>query len=71
MRKLSVQRWSIVSFSAVFIATVFALILVAKGINEEGFRILIRFTARSSCVLFLLAFTASPFQKLKPTNLSN
>ena len=70
MRK-ALQKWQIVSFSTIAIATVFILILTFKGINEASYRVLIRFTARSSCILFLSAFTASALQRLKPTNLSN
>ena len=68
---LSVQRWQIVKWSTIAIATVFALILLANGINEASFRIAIRFTARSSCILFLLAFVASSLRQLKATPFSN
>ena len=67
----ALQKWQIVNFAAIAIATVFISILAFKGTNEASFRILIRLTARSSAVLFLLAFTASPLQRLKPSNLSN
>jgi methionine sulfoxide reductase heme-binding subunit len=69
-RLLSIQKWQIVQWSTLIIATVFALILLAEGMNEDSFRLLIRFTARSSCILFLLAFIASPWQKLKPSQVS-
>ena len=59
MRVLSIQKWQIVKWSTIVIAIVFALILLIKGVNENSFRISIRFTARSSCMLFLLAFVAS------------
>ncbi|PSB08829.1 hypothetical protein C7B62_15425 [Pleurocapsa sp. CCALA 161] len=67
---LPIQKWQIVQYSTLIIVTVFALILLAKGMSEDSFRLLIRFTARSSCILFLLAFIASAWQKLKPSQVS-
>lgn len=69
--RLTMQRWQIVKWSTIIIATVFALILFANGINEAGYRMAIRFTARSSCVLFLLAFCASSLRQLSSTPLTN
>ena len=72
MTKLfSLQRWQIVKWSTIAIALIFALILLFNGINEAGFRIAIRFTARSSCVLFWLAFCASSLHRIKKTPFSN
>ncbi len=68
---LSLQKWQIVKGSTTIIAIVFCLILLVNGIDEASFRIAIRFTARSSCVLFLLAFIASSLRKLKLTPLSS
>jgi methionine sulfoxide reductase heme-binding subunit len=68
---LPIQKWQIVQWSTLIIAIVFALILLAQGMKEDSFRLLIRFTARSSCILFLLAFIASAWQKLKPSKVSN
>ncbi|MGD1922228.1 MAG: hypothetical protein ACFCAD_27035, partial [Pleurocapsa sp.] len=68
---LSIQKWQIVKTSTTIIAVAFGIILLVNGINETSFRIAIRFTARSSCILFLLAFIASSLRRLKPTLLSN
>jgi methionine sulfoxide reductase heme-binding subunit len=65
-----IQKWQIVQYSTLIIAIVFILILVVQGIREDSFRLLIRLTARSSCILFLLAFIASSWQKLKPSKVS-
>jgi methionine sulfoxide reductase heme-binding subunit len=65
------ERWQIVKWSTIIIAIVFLLILFANGINESSFRIVIRFTARSSCVLFLLAFAASSLRRIKKNPLTN
>lgn len=67
---LSLQRWQIVKWSTIAIAIIFALILLTNGINEASFRIAIRFTARSSCILFLLAFCASSLRRFKSTPFS-
>lgn len=67
----TVRRWQIVKWSTIFITVVFLLILLANGINEASFRIAIRFTARTSCILFLLAFTASSWRRIKPSPLTN
>lgn len=64
------RQWQIVKYATIFIATVFGFILLVNGINESSFRIAIRFTARSSCILFLLAFCASSFRRLAKTPLS-
>ena len=71
IKLFSLQRWQIVKWSTIFITVVFSLILVFNGINEASFRIAIRFTARSSCVLFLLAFTASAWRRISSNPLSN
>ena len=65
------QRWQIVKWSTIAIAFVFALILLSNNVNEASFRIAIRFTARSSCVLFLLAFCASSLHGIKKTPFSH
>ena len=65
------QRWQIVKWSTIAIALIFVLILLFYGVNEAGFRIAIRFTARSSCILFLLAFCASSLHRIKTTPFSN
>jgi len=69
--KLRFGQWQIVRCVTIFIATVFGFILSTNGINEASFRIAIRFTARSSCILFLLAFTASSLHRLAPSYTSN
>ena len=45
--------------SAVILSFCLALLAV-EGVGEDGFRAVIRLTARTSLVLFLLAFSASP-----------
>lgn len=68
---LPLQKWQLVKYSTILIASAFAFILLANGINESSFRIAIRFTARSSCILFLAAFGASSLRKLNPNTATN
>ncbi|MEI2581519.1 hypothetical protein [Scytonema sp. PRP1] len=60
----SLQGWNIVSFSAVVIGAIVAVIWLVHGIDEQGMRIAIRATARSSCVLFVCAFVASALHRI-------
>lgn len=66
-----IRRWQIVKCSTILIAIALCLILLIKGINETSFRIAIRFTARTSCILFLLAFTASSLRRIQSNPLTN
>ncbi|HSP78139.1 MAG TPA: hypothetical protein VLQ93_06400 [Myxococcaceae bacterium] len=51
---------------AFFIATFTVAILLRVGFNEEGIRLVMRTAARTSFVLFVLIFTASPLLTLAP-----
>lgn len=68
---LTIQKWQIVRWSTIIIGTAFLLILIIQGVNEGSWRIAIRLTARTSCILFLLAFCASSLRKFKSTAFSN
>ena len=70
-RVLKFSKWQIVKYATVFLATAFAFILFVNGVNESSFRIAIRFTARSSCILFLLAFSASSWRRFTATSVTN
>lgn len=67
---LTLQKWNIVAWSALTIATMLSIILLVNGINEESMRIAIRATARTSCILFAIAFIASSVRKLWSNQLS-
>jgi methionine sulfoxide reductase heme-binding subunit len=62
-----IQRWQIVTCSALLVSLVVGAISLTHGLNETGLRIAIRFTARSSCVLFLMAFVGSSLAALWPS----
>jgi methionine sulfoxide reductase heme-binding subunit len=57
------QGWKIVGWLGLAIALMVIIILAVQGWNEPGIRVAIRATARTSCIIFLLAFTASALRK--------
>lgn len=59
--------WPILAASTALIASVSALLLVRRGADVEGLRAVVRFTARTSVLLFLGAFTASALARLRPS----
>ncbi|WP_434647520.1 ferric reductase-like transmembrane domain-containing protein [Pseudomonas sp. D1-2] len=64
------QGWSLFSLLAAMVLLMTVLVLIINPDLTEGVRSAIRATARSSFVLFLLAFTASAFAVLVPSPLS-
>jgi sulfoxide reductase heme-binding subunit YedZ len=58
------QGWALTGWIGVALAVMSALVLAAAGTGEEGVRMLIRATARSSAVLFLIAFLARSLRQL-------
>jgi len=60
--------WPIVGWSALAIAVMTAAILALVGTDEEGIRVVIRATARTSAVFFGLAFAASSLRRLSPND---
>lgn len=63
------RGWNIVGWTTLIIALIFLGILIVHGINELSMRIAIRLTARTSCLLFLCAFVASPLRYFWINNL--
>jgi sulfoxide reductase heme-binding subunit YedZ len=68
--KFAFQGWSLVAWIAVAIAIMVSLVWLFYGINEQGMRIAIRATARTSCILFLSAFVASSLCRIWSTSLT-
>ncbi|NHC36234.1 ferric reductase-like transmembrane domain-containing protein [Scytonema millei] len=66
----SLQKWGIVGWSALAVGTMVATIWLVNGIDEQGMRMAIRATARTSCILFLCAFVASALRRMRSTPLS-
>jgi methionine sulfoxide reductase heme-binding subunit len=65
--KLSIQKWHIVAWAMIAVSIMVAGIWTVNGLNETGMRVAIRLTARSSCLLFLLAFLGSTLAALWPS----
>jgi len=59
--------WPIVAYAALAIALMIAALLTVGGTGNDGLRLVIRATARTSVVLFLLAFTATALRRRWPT----
>jgi methionine sulfoxide reductase heme-binding subunit len=64
--KFTLERWSIVGFSALTVGMILAIIWLIYGVDEPGMRVAIRSTARTSCILFLIAFVAAALCRLWP-----
>lgn len=62
------EGWPIVGVSAFALAVMAGALLAAEGAQEEGIRVLIRASARTSLALFLAAFVASSARRLWRTD---
>lgn len=60
------QSWSLLRTSLLLIAALALAVLWSHGFSVDGVRMVIRLTARTSLVLFLLAFTAAAAFRLWP-----
>jgi DMSO/TMAO reductase YedYZ heme-binding membrane subunit len=67
---MRLDGWTLTGLLALAVAAMTAAVLGTVGIEEEGVRALIRATARSSFVLFLLAFAARPLRRVWRSDLS-
>jgi hypothetical protein len=61
---MAYRGWAITGWNAIALVAMSALVLAAAGTGEDGVRMLIRATARSSALLFLIAFLARPARQL-------
>ncbi|MBL8569158.1 MAG: hypothetical protein JNK84_08735 [Phreatobacter sp.] len=72
-RTLSVrlaEGWTLTGTITLALLAASALIHVQAGGGTDGFRAVIRFTARTSLVLFLMSFAASSLVRLAPSRLT-
>jgi DMSO/TMAO reductase YedYZ heme-binding membrane subunit len=60
------RGWPIVAWAALAVATMIAVIIAVAGGGEDGIRMVIRATARTSVVLFGAAFVASALHRAWP-----
>jgi hypothetical protein len=61
------RGWPIVAWTAAALVLMIAAVLALAGGDEAGLRMVIRATARTSCVLFLAAFVASALHHAWPS----
>jgi len=61
------RGWPIVGWSALAVGAMCAALFATAGTGEEGLRVVIRATARTSVTLFTLAFVASALSRAWPT----
>jgi hypothetical protein len=64
----ALSGWPVVGWVTAALVAMAAAILAARGADEAGLRTVIRATARTSLVLFLLAFTASALRRARPAS---
>lgn len=69
--KFPLQEWRIVGFSALLVGTIVAFVAFIHGVDEEGMRMAIRVTGRTSTIFFVSAFVASSIHKVWKTPFSN
>lgn len=60
------QGWSIVGWATLALSLMTALLLATFGAGEEGIRVVIRATARTSFLLFAAAFVAAALRRFWP-----
>jgi sulfoxide reductase heme-binding subunit YedZ len=61
------RGWPIVGWAAIAVAAMIGVIVAVAGAGEDGIRMVIRATARSSVVLFTAAFAASSLSRAWPS----
>lgn len=64
------HRWEITLLISLFIGAVMFSLLWVHGATEDGFRLLLKATARISFPLFIMSALASSFYKLAPNGLT-
>ncbi|MBV6627995.1 MAG: hypothetical protein KI793_34605 [Rivularia sp. (in: Bacteria)] len=68
--KFPLQEWRIVGFSALVVGIICIFVGLINGVSEEGMRMAIRATGRTSLLFFVSAFAASSLQKVWTTPVS-
>ncbi len=62
--------WSLVLWATLALGLMTAMFLATHGTGEEGLRVVIRATARTSFTLFILAFSAAALRRFWPNALT-
>jgi hypothetical protein len=66
-RRMTPAGWPLVGWASAALSIMVALTLFLYGFTEEGLHAVVRYTARTSLLLFSVAFTASSLRQLWPT----
>jgi methionine sulfoxide reductase heme-binding subunit len=61
------KGWWLVAWTAVIVGTITALVFAVHGATQQGMHLVLRSTARTSLVLFLAVFVASPLRATWPS----
>jgi methionine sulfoxide reductase heme-binding subunit len=61
------KGWWLVAWTALTVGTIAALVLAIHGSKQQGMYLILRATARTSLVLFLAVFVASPLRAAWPS----
>src|SRR5206468_10459762 len=61
------KGWWLVGWTALTVGTIAALVLAIYGSKLQGMQLILRATARTSLVLFLAVFVASPLRAAWPS----
>jgi sulfoxide reductase heme-binding subunit YedZ len=61
------KGWWLVAWTALTVGTIAALVLAVHGSKQQGMHLILRATARTSLVLFLAVFVASPLRAAWPS----
>jgi methionine sulfoxide reductase heme-binding subunit len=58
------KGWTLVMAMAILLGLIYAIVWGGGGITDDNTLLLVRLTARTSCLAFLLAFIAAPLNRL-------
>ena len=67
----NIHGWKLFWVATILLVAMSAILLATTGIDSEGYRLVIRATARTSIIFFLGAFMASTMVKLWPGRFSS
>jgi HEAT repeat protein len=68
--KFRLRGWNIVALVAIALGMMCGVIVLLHGIDEEGVRVVIRTTGRTSFLLYFVAFIASSLHRLRTSPVS-
>jgi sulfoxide reductase heme-binding subunit YedZ len=69
-RRKSFGGWTLVGCASLTVAVMCAALIIARGSGEDGLRLVVRNTARTSFLFFVIAFVARALHALRQTRAS-